>query len=135
MYETVKKVEGMLIHFPLSKAEMVRRKYGLAYRLSPSQAGLKNLQVVLIIVNPLKHTSKHYHPIEELYYFLSGSVTFVGNKQKFIVKPQDIVIVPPNEIHQIYNHSKKDQCMFIVAISPPRTPEIITYINSQPSEV
>jgi mannose-6-phosphate isomerase-like protein (cupin superfamily) len=89
----------ILIHFPLEKAEKVQRTYGVVYRLSPAEARLKNLQVLLIVVNPGKRTSRHHRSMEEVFYFLSGSATFLGKKQRFFVSRYDIVIVPPNEIH------------------------------------
>lgn len=42
----------------------------------------------------------HHHDFYELYYFISGNVTYNINCRSFLLKPGDILLISPSELHK-----------------------------------
>src|SRR6266700_5654803 len=116
-----------LIHFPLSEAEVLPRSYGIMYRLSATYAGLKNMQVLLMEINPGYSTSRHHHPNEEVLYVMEGEVVVHGEDSCFTIKVQDTLIIRPGEVHQLENKSHDQICRIMLAVSPPRDQKQVVY--------
>ena len=111
----------------LSDTEIISRPYGRLYLISARDAGLKNLQALLMVIEPGKRTSKHYHPSEEIFFVVKGEALFNSRVLSQQVKAQDTIIVPSNEPHQIENISATESCEILITLSPPRKPEQVTY--------
>ena len=42
----------------------------------------------------------HHHDFYEVYFFLSGSVTYIIESRKYQMKPGDVLLISPLELHQ-----------------------------------
>lgn len=130
MGEEVRSISADIVRYlQLSDTEIISRPYGRLYLISARDAGLKNLQALLMIIEPGKQTSKHYHPSEEIFFVVKGEALFKGRILSQQLKAQDTIIVPPNEPHQIENISSTETCEILIALSPPRKPEQVTYCD------
>jgi len=62
--------------------------------------------------NPLEENMKfdfHYHDVYEIYFFLSGNVSYVVESNIYKLKYGDILIMSPNEIHRPFI---EDNCVY-----------------------
>lgn len=119
----------MLIHFPLSEAKTMQRPYGTLYWITSEKAGFKNMRVHIIEVDPKQRTSKHSHVSEELFFVLKGNAIFRGSNKEFRVKEKDVVLVSPNEVHQIENDNEQNSFTYLLAMSPPRNKVKVVYVD------
>ena len=54
----------------------------------------------------LKDVALHHHDFYEIYYLISGDVTYTINNRICRVMPGDILIIAPRELHQVYIRSE-----------------------------
>lgn len=54
----------------------------------------------------LKDVALHHHDFYEIYYLISGDVTYTINSRICRVMPGDILIIAPKELHQVYIRSE-----------------------------
>ena len=60
----------------------------------------------LIVIKPKTTVADHYHKEStEIFYFLTGSVTFNIEGQKVFCEPGDLLVCEKNEIHEVTNES------------------------------
>jgi quercetin dioxygenase-like cupin family protein len=118
----------MPTHLRLDQAERIPRSYGELYLWSRRELGFVSLQVLTMVLHAGEHTRKHYHPSEETFVVVSGAVTFVGIDGSFEVRPHEVVLVPPNEVHALHNHSS-GPCELVLALSPPRSAARVVYCD------
>ncbi len=55
----------------------------------------------------LKDVAMHHHDFYEIYYLVSGDVTYTINSRICRVMPGDILIIAPKELHQVYIRSEE----------------------------
>lgn len=120
----------MLKRFQLSELEKIERPYGYLYRVPAKDEGFENLRLHIFVIKPGEHTSKHHHPFEEIFYILEGSGILIGKETEYPVRKEDIILIPKNELHQLKNSDDKN-LIYIVAMSPPRKEEEISYVESE----
>ena len=48
----------------------------------------------------LSEVELHHHDFYEVYFFLSGSVTYIIESRKYQMKPGDVLLISPLELHQ-----------------------------------
>jgi len=48
----------------------------------------------------IKEVALHHHDFYEVYFFLSGSVTYNIESRSYLLSPGDILVISPNELHQ-----------------------------------
>lgn len=70
---------------------------------------LENLVVSMTILHANKETSGHSHEnAEEVYFFLEGNGEMQLGNEKFSVTKDDIVLIPKNQFHKVFNKSNSD---------------------------
>lgn len=50
----------------------------------------------------LKDVELHHHDFYELYYLVSGDVTYTIESKLYHVQPGDVLLISPNELHQVH---------------------------------
>ena len=125
--ETRPRIANLVRLLHISDAEIIARPYGRLYLLSARNAGLANLQMLLMVIEPGARTSNHLHPSEEIFFVLSGHALFKSHNLSQRLESQDTMIVPAGEPHQIENLSTMEPCEMLIALSPPRNPELVIY--------
>ena len=48
-----------------------------------------------------KTVEMHSHDFSEVYFFLQGSATYIIEDCKYALRPGDVLIIPPNKLHQL----------------------------------
>jgi mannose-6-phosphate isomerase-like protein (cupin superfamily) len=122
-----------IICIKVADTETINRPYGFLYMLTPKVAKLERVHVQKISVNPRGLTSKHYHPMEEIFFILSGSGILKTADIEFTIEKNFVVLIPPNEVHQLINNSNFDALDYLVIMSPPWNPKKVIYINENNS--
>jgi len=120
----------MPIHTPIAQAEIIVRPYGDIRRLAVKEMGLRNHQLLFMTMGPRQHTSRHYHPQEEIYFILTGAVVFCTEEGEIEARAFDTIAFLANEGHQVFNRSGSDTCEILLAISPLYDPNQVTYLTS-----
>jgi mannose-6-phosphate isomerase-like protein (cupin superfamily) len=67
-------------------------------------------EVFVVIIEPGKATHLHRHDdVEQVFYILKGKgVLYIGrDKKKFLVKPAQVVKIPPKTLHTVRAQGKK----------------------------
>ena len=60
--------------------------------------------VQMIIIEPKTDVASHYHKkTTEIFYFLSGKVTFIVDEQSIVCEPGSVLVCEPNEKHAVKN--------------------------------
>jgi len=67
-----------------------------------------NFAMRMFTVEPEGYTPKHIHDWEHEVYILGGSGMVFGNCGEELVRPGDVVYVPPNEEHQFRNTGNEE---------------------------
>lgn len=76
---------------------------------------LKHLTPSMTILHPGKETKGHSHAgSEEVYIFLKGRGKMQLAKKKFSVKKGDLVLIPDDVFHKVFNTGKTDLVFFCV---------------------
>ena len=65
--------------------------------------------VQLIKIKPHETAKNHYHKIQtEIFYFLNKNGFFIVNGKKFPVEEGDIIVIEPNDRHEVVNNTDND---------------------------
>lgn len=51
-------------------------------------------------INTKKNFTLHHHPCPEIHFFVSGKASFVYEGVTYLLSPYDIMLIPPNTLHQ-----------------------------------
>jgi mannose-6-phosphate isomerase-like protein (cupin superfamily) len=93
--------------------------------------GSNKYSVAHIEILPGKASLKHFHPeVEESYYIIEGTPRMVINDEVQIVKPGQIVAIPPKATHQIFNDTDKT-LHFLALCVPAWTPDCSVFCHLQ----
>ncbi len=69
----------------------------------------ENHSVAYVIIPPQKSSLLHYHPeAEESYYILQGLARITIGEEEAEISPGQIVLIPPNKPHKIFNIGDDD---------------------------
>ncbi len=80
----------------------------------------------------LKNVALHHHDFFEIYYLISGDVTYAINDRIRRVSPGDILIIAPGELHQIYIRSEESAYeRYVLWVKP----SLITGLSSIQSDL
>jgi quercetin dioxygenase-like cupin family protein len=79
--------------------------------------GTPNFSFRVFTIEPGGHTPHHKHAFEHLNYIIEGSGVVVGESKETKLKKGDFVMIPPNEIHQYKNTTKKP---FVMICAVPK---------------
>lgn len=113
----------MLIKTILKKAEILKRPYGIMRLIATKKTGLKNLDVIILEIEPKQQTSKHHHKErEEVFYVLDGKAVIECDKEDINIRKGDCVSVSSGEIHRIRNDGN-DSCTILLVESPQYNPD------------
>ena len=70
-----------------------------------------------IIIRQCDASTRHFHKFsEESYLILSGEASLNIDNDLFTLKPGEAVLIEPDEIHQISNHSAEDLVFLAVCV-------------------
>ena len=97
-----------------------------------SAGGLNQHSLAHITLPPGNASLKHYHPIaEESYYILSGTAEVIIEGQHHTLTAGQMVAIPSQQIHQIFNHSETEDVSFLAVCTPPWTPDCSVIVESK----
>ena len=75
---------------------------------------LNGLIVSKTILHPGKETGGHNHSgQEEVYIFQEGSGKMVVGSKTYIVKKNDIILIPDGDFHKVWNTQEEGELIFI----------------------
>jgi len=90
------------------------------YRLIDNTS-LNNLVVSKTILHPGKCTNGHSHPgQEEVYQFTSGYGYMIVGDEKFVVNPNDVILIPDGAFHKVWNESEMEDLIFVCVFDGTR---------------
>lgn len=99
------------------------------YELLTSQQSDKH-SVALVELQPKKASLKHYHPeMEETYYLLSGQARMVINDEEKLVQAGDLIFVPKQATHQIFNESEC-KVTYLAICAPAWHPDCSVFLEN-----
>jgi quercetin dioxygenase-like cupin family protein len=103
----------------ISKSKELIRDYGSIRLIAPKKyRNVKNFEAIKILINPSAKTSKHSHPMEEIFIPLSGECVLEAGLNEYYLSKENVGIVFPNEIHRLRNN-KNFNCELLAIIAPP----------------
>lgn len=80
----------------------------------------------------LKDVALHHHDFYEIYYLISGDVTYTIDSRICRVMPGDILIIAPKELHQVYIRSESSAYeRYVLWV----TPEMLQCLSSDRSDL
>ena len=66
-----------------------------------------------------KDVALHHHDFFEVYFFVSGNVTYNVESRSFLLSPGDILLIAPNELHQpVISGETQNYERFVLWINP-----------------
>ena len=74
--------------------------------------------VIFVDAEPGRGPSLHRHPYAELFFVLEGEGTFSDGEAERVVRPGDVVVVPPDEPHAFVNSGTDRLRQIDVHLSP-----------------
>jgi len=86
--------------------------------LITKEMGAPNFAMRLFEVEPGGYSPLHKHPWEHEVFVLKGEVTVVGDGKEKNCVHDDVVFIPPNEMHQFKN--KSDSTVMFLCLVPIR---------------
>jgi mannose-6-phosphate isomerase-like protein (cupin superfamily) len=96
-------------------------------------SGIQSHSLAEVVIPPGMSSDAHYHKIaEESYLIHSEEAEMVVNQVRIIRKPDDALLIQPEETHQIYNHGQSD-LVFIATCVPAWQPDDNYPINATES--
>jgi len=86
-------------------------------------AGSENLSGALVEVDPGGNSPKHvHHELTEIYFILAGEMRLVVDDEEYHLKPDDMFLIEPGQVHQLFNDG--DELLeFFVPTGPEWYPE------------
>ena len=78
----------------------------------------------------LKNVALHHHDFYEIYYLISGDVTYTIDSRICRVMPGDILIIGPKELHQVYIRSEVSAYERFVLWVNPQVIQSLSTANS-----
>ncbi len=86
-----------------------KKGYSKKVYLSEDELKTKGAHVQEIKIKPREVAKNHYHKVQtEIFYFLNNNGYFVVNGEKISVKTGDIIVIEPNDMHEVVNNSDDD---------------------------
>jgi len=77
--------------------------------LDENELNTKGARVQQIKIKPHEVAKNHYHKIQtEISYFLNNNGYYVVNGKKISVEPGDIIVIEPNDRHEVVNNTDND---------------------------
>lgn len=58
--------------------------------------------------NSLREVQLHHHDFYEVLLFISGKVTYVIEGRSYVLRPGDVILIGPDELHQLHVNEKSD---------------------------
>ena len=69
----------------------------------------QNYQVHYYKNKDFKSVALHAHDFFETYLFIKGNATYIVEHNRYILSPGDILIIPPNTLHQLYIRDSSEE--------------------------
>lgn len=68
----------------------------------------------------IREVALHHHDFYEIYFFLSGNVSYNVESRNYMLMPGDILMISPNELHQpVFGQARQNYERYVVWISKP----------------
>ncbi len=82
--------------------------------------GAKQIDHRISSYAPMAYVARHKHQVQEqIYHVLSGEGLFEFGDEKRVVRPHDVIFIPPGIEHAFYN-TGLESLVFLVITSPIR---------------
>src|SRR5438874_1961678 len=108
-----------------------------SHRLADASTGLDSCICICTRVPPGKGTTSglHTHPIDQLYYVLTGTMHARVGDRTFVAQPETLVIIPAGTPHWNWNEGTEDEVHFELIVPPPPPGEpLVTPLAAEPVE-
>jgi mannose-6-phosphate isomerase-like protein (cupin superfamily) len=86
---------------------------------------MEGLVLSVTCLNPNKCTRGHKHDYEEAYYFAQGCGRVELDRRIVNVKSGDLLRIPPNTFHRVFNDSDFHQLTFVCAFTGKSKKELL----------
>ncbi|MCA9151992.1 MAG: cupin domain-containing protein [Planctomycetales bacterium] len=96
--------------------------------------GAPNFAMRQFEVEPGGHTPRHHHPYEHEVYVLEGEGVVFEGEQMYPLRPGDVVLVKPDEVHQFRNTGAQTM-KFLCLIPNSAASQPVTVVPECGSEV
>jgi mannose-6-phosphate isomerase-like protein (cupin superfamily) len=105
-------------------------------RLADATGGLDSCICICTRVPPGKGTSSglHIHPVDQLYYVLTGTMHARIGNATYVVPPEHLVIIPAGTPHWNWNEGTEDELHFELIVPQPAAGQaLVTRIAGEPA--
>jgi mannose-6-phosphate isomerase-like protein (cupin superfamily) len=104
-------------------------------RLADASTGLDSCICLCTRVPPGTGTTSglHTHPVDQLYYVLSGTMHARVGDRTLVVQPESLVIIPAGTPHWNWNEGTDDEVHFELIVPPPAAGQaLVTPVGGEP---
>jgi quercetin dioxygenase-like cupin family protein len=86
-----------------------RKGYSKKVFLTEKDLNFEGAHVQQIKIKPHDIAKNHYHKEQtEIFYFLNNNGYFIVNGEKIDIKTGDIIVIEPNDYHEVGNNTNED---------------------------
>jgi len=106
-----------------------------SHRLADSSTGLDSCICICTRVPPGSGTTSglHTHPVDQLYYVLTGRMHARVGDRTLVADPETLVIIPAGTPHWNWNEGTEDEVHFELIVPPPAAGEaLVTPLAAEP---
>lgn len=106
-----------------------------SHRLADSSSGLDSCICICTRVPPGTGTTSglHTHPVDQLYYILTGTMHARVGDRTFTAPPETLVVIPAGTPHWNWNEGSEDEVHFELIVPPPAAGQpLVTPVPSEP---
>jgi quercetin dioxygenase-like cupin family protein len=108
----------MKIILPEEKSWEEKVGYFKKVYLPEGELGIPGLQIQVIKLNPGQVAKEHFHKIlTEVFYFPKVNGYFKVNGEKIDLQEQSILIIEPNDSHEVVNDSGEDFTYLVIKLN------------------
>ncbi|MDQ1280006.1 MAG: hypothetical protein QG670_1268 [Thermoproteota archaeon] len=115
----------------ISKRENTKQFSTIAGVMNSILISGEKVMFLLVKMEPRSVIPIHSHPHEQMGICLEGKVEFQSGDKTFIVEPETVYVIPPNEKHGT-KPIGKEKAVVLEVFSPPRE-DYLGIVASKPS--
>jgi mannose-6-phosphate isomerase-like protein (cupin superfamily) len=107
-----------------------------SHRLADARTGLDSCICICTRVPPGVGTTSglHTHPVDQLYYVLTGTMHARVGDRTFVAEPETLVIIPAGTPHWNWNEGSEEEIHFELIVPPPAPGEpLVTPVPAEMS--
>ena len=86
-----------------------KKGYSKKIFLTEKDLNFKGAHVQELKLLPGEAAKIHHHKRQtEIFYFLNNNGYFIVNKEKITINPGDLIVIEPNDNHEVINNTQED---------------------------